>query len=133
MEGDIPELAQVLEEFNYESVKLILAMGVRMKQVYDVNMRNRSKAESHISIVKRFNVSKSQLYEVTTGHKIGRPGKGSLEELELDTPADAQILATQVAKCQVDDPGENQNMKRQKGEKSSMKAKKGGKVKSTTS
>ena len=31
MEGDIPELAQVQEEFDYESVKLILAAGVRMK------------------------------------------------------------------------------------------------------
>ena len=70
---------------------------------------------------------------MTTGHKIGRPGKSSLEELELDTPADAQISATQVAKRQADDLGENQNAKRQKGEKSSMKAKKCGKVKSTTS
>ena len=57
-------------------------------------MRHRSKAESHISIAKRFNVSKSRLYEMTTGHKIGRPEKGSLEELKLDTPADAQISAT---------------------------------------
>ena len=87
MEGDIPEIAQVREEFDYESIKLILTVGVRMKQVYDVNMRHRSKAESHISIAKRFNVSKSRLYEMTTRHKIGRPGKGSLEELELDTPA----------------------------------------------
>ena len=75
MEGDIPEIAQVREEFNYESIKLILAAGVRMKQVYDITMRHQSKAESHISIVKQFNVSKSQLYEMTTGHKIGRPGK----------------------------------------------------------
>ena len=59
MEGDIPELAQVREEFNYESVKLILATGVRMKQVYDVNMRHQSKAESHISIAKWFNILKS--------------------------------------------------------------------------
>ena len=132
MEGDIPEIAQVREEFDYESIKLILAAGVRMKQVYDVNMRHQSKAESHISIVKRFNVSKSRLYEMTTGHKIGRPGKGSLGELELDTPADAQISATQVAKHQADDLGENRNAKRQKGEKSSMKAKKGGNVKNTT-
>ena len=58
MEGDIPEIAQVWEEFDYESIKLILAAGVRMKQVYDVNMIHRSKAESHISIVKRFNVLK---------------------------------------------------------------------------
>ena len=40
MEGDIPEIAQVREEFDYESIKLILAAGVRMKQVYDVNMRH---------------------------------------------------------------------------------------------
>ena len=133
MEGDIPELAWVQEEFNYESVKLILTAGVRMIQVYDVNMKHQSKAESHISIAKRFNVSKNRLYEMTTGHKIGRPGKGSLEELELDTPADAQISTTQVAKHQADDLRENQKVKRQKGEKSSMKAKKGGKVKSTTS
>ena len=39
MEGDIPELAQVREEFDYEFVKLILAVGVRMKQVYDANMK----------------------------------------------------------------------------------------------
>ena len=58
---------------------------------------------------------------MTTGHKIGRPGKGSVEELELDTPADAQILVTQVAKRQVDDPGEDQKAKRQKGEKSATK------------
>ena len=132
MEGDIPELAQVREEFDYESVKLILAAGVRMKQVYDVNMRHQSKAESHISITKRFNVLKSRLYEMTTGHKIGRPGKGSLEELELDTPADAQISATQVAKCQANDLGGNQKAKWQRSEKSSTKAKKGGKVKGTT-
>ena len=129
MEGDIPEIAQVQEEFDYESIKLILAAGVRMKQGYDVNMRQRKKAESHVSIAKRFNVSKSRLYERTSGHKIGRPGKSSLEELELDTPADAQISATQVVKCQADDLGKNQNAKRQKGEQSLMK--KGGKVRST--
>ena len=60
MEGDIPEIAQVREEFDYESVKLILATGVRMKQVYDVNMRQRKKAESLKSIAKRFNVSQKQ-------------------------------------------------------------------------
>ena len=129
MEGDIPEIGQVREEFDYESIKLFLAAGVRMKQVYDVNMRQRKKAESHVSIAKRFNVSKSRLYEMTSGHKIGRPGKSSLKELELDTPADAQISATQVVKRQADDLGKNQNAKRQKGEQSSMK--KGGKVKST--
>ena len=104
-----------------------------MKQVYDVNMRQRSKAESHVSIVKRFNVSKSRLYEMTTGHKIGRPGKSSLGELELSTPADAQTPATQVAKRQMDDLGENQDAKRQKGAKNSTTAKKGGKNKSATS
>ena len=104
-EGDIPEIAQVQEEFDYESIKLILAAGVRMKQVYDVNMRQQNKAESHISIAKRFNVSKSRLYEMTTGHKIRRPGKSSLEELELDTPADAQISTSQVVKRQADDLG----------------------------
>ena len=70
---------------------------------------------------------------MTTGHKIGRPGKSSLEELELDTPADAQTLATQVVKHQMDDPGENRDAKRQKGAKNSTTAKKGGKNKSTTS
>ena len=131
MEGDIPEIAQVREEFDYESIKLILAAGVRMKQVYDVNMRQRKKAESLVSIAKRFNVSKSRLYEMAAGHKIGRPGKSSSKELELDTPAEAQIATTQVGKCQADDLGKNQGAKRQKGETSSTK--KGGKVKSTTS
>ena len=107
MEGDIPEITQVREEFDYESIKLILAAGVRMKQVYDVNMRQHKKTESLVSIVKQFNVSKSRLYEMTAGHKIGRPGKSSLKELELDAPADAQISATQVVKCQVDDLGKN--------------------------
>ena len=70
---------------------------------------------------------------MTTGHKIGKPGKGSLEELELDTPADAQISATQVAKCQADDLGQDRSVKRQKCERSSIKVKKGGKVKGATS
>ena len=39
MEGDIPEITQVREEFDYESIKLTLAAEVRIKQVYDVNMR----------------------------------------------------------------------------------------------
>ena len=132
MEGDIPEIAQIREEFDYESIKLILAAGVRMKQVYDVNMKQCKKAGSLVSIAKRFNISKSRLYEMTAGHKIGRPAKNSSEKLELDTPADAQISATQVVKRQVDDLGKNQNVKRQKGEQSSIKVKKGGKVKSTT-
>ena len=127
MEGDIPEIAQVWEEFDYESIKLILAAGVRMKQVYDVNMRQRKKAESLVSVVKQFNVSKSRLYEMTAGHKIGRPGKSVPKPLELDTPADAQTT-TQVVKRQVDDLGNNQGTKRQKGETSSTK--KGGKAKS---
>ena len=54
---------------------------------------------------------------MTTGHKIGRPGKGSLEELELDTPANARISTTQVAKHQTDDLGDNQKVKRQKDAK----------------
>ena len=87
MEGDIPEIAQVREEFDYESVKLILATGVRMKQVYDVNMRQCKEAESLKSIAKRFNVSKSRLYEMTAGHKIGRREKGIPKQMEPDTSA----------------------------------------------
>ena len=128
IEGDIPEIAQVREEFDYESVKLILAAGVRMKQVYNVNMRQCKKAESLVSVAKRFNVSKSRLYEMTTGHKIGRPGKNASKQSELDTPADAQTT-TQVVKRQGDDLGKNQGAKKQRGETSSTK--KGGKVKST--
>ena len=128
MEGDIPEIAQVREEFDYKSIKLILAAGVRMKQVYDVNMRQHKKAESLVSVAKRFNVSKSRLYEMTAGHKIGRPGKSAPKQLELDTPADAQTT-TQVVKCQADDVGKNQGAKSPKGETSSTK--KGGKIKST--
>ena len=52
LEGDILEIAQVREEFDYESVKLILAAGVRMKQVYEVNMKQRKKAESLVSVTK---------------------------------------------------------------------------------
>ena len=128
VEGDIPEITQVREEFDYESIKLIFAAGVRMKQVYDVNMRQRKKAESLVSVAKRFNVSKSRLYEMTAGHKIGRPGKSALKQLELDIPADAQTT-TQVVKRQVDDLRKDQGAKRQKGETSSTK--KGGKIKST--
>ena len=117
--------------FNYESVKLIIAAGVCMKQVYDVNMKNWEKAESHISIARWFNVSKSRLYEVTTMHKIGRPGKGIPEELELDTPADTQIPTAQEAKCQADDLGGERKTKRQKSEKSFAKTKKVGKAKGT--
>ena len=130
MEGDIPEIAQVREEYDYESVKLILAAGVRMKQVYDVNMRQRKKAESLVSVAKRFNVSKSRLYEMTAGHKIGRSGKGVPKQVEPDTPADAQTT-TQVVKRQADDLGNDQSTKRQKGETNSTK--KGGKAKSTAS
>ena len=130
MEGDIPEIAQVWGEFDYESIKLILAAGLRMKQVYDVNMRQCKKAESLVSATKRFNVSKSRLYEITAGHKIGRPGKGVPKQLELDTPADAQTT-TQVVKHQADGLGNNKGTKRLKGETSS--AKKGGKAKSTAS
>ena len=100
MEGDILEIAQVQEEFDYDSIKLILAAGVRMKQVYDVNMGQCKKAESYVSIAKRFNVSKSRLYEMTSGHKIGRSGKSASKELKLDTPGDAQIPAIQVEKRQ---------------------------------
>ena len=130
MEGDIPEIAQVREEFDYESIKLILAAGVRMKQVYDVNMRQRKRAESLVSVAKRFNVSKSRLYEITAGHKIGRPGKGVPKQLESDTLADVQTT-TQVVKRQVDDLGGNQGVKKPKGGTNSTK--KGGKAKSTAS
>ena len=130
MEGDIPEIAQVQEEFDYESIKLILAAGVRMKQVYDVNMRQRKKAESLVSIAKRFNVSKSRLYEMTAGCKIGRPGKGIPKQLELDTPVDSQTT-TQIVKRQADDLGKTQDAKRQRSETSTTQ--KGGKVKNTAS
>ena len=130
MEGDIPEIAQVWEEFDYESVKLILATGVRMKQVYDVNMKQRKKAESFKSIAKRFNVSKSKLYEIAAGRKMWEREKDVPKQVELDAPADTQTT-TQVVKRHADDLGNNQSTKRQKGETSSTK--KGGKVKSTTS
>ena len=130
MEGDIPEIAQVWEEFDYESVKLILATGVRMKQVYDVNMKQCKKAESFKSIAKRFNVSKSRLYEIAAGREMWEREKDVPKQVELDTPADTQTT-TQVVKRHADDLGNNQSTKRQKGETSSTK--KGGKVKSTTS
>ena len=128
VEGDIPEIAQVCEEFDYESIKLILATGVRMKQVYDVNMKQRKKVESLLSVAKRFNVSKSRLYEMTAGHKIGRSGKGGPKQAEPDTSAEVQTT-TQVEKHQAEDLGKTQSVKRQKGETSSIK--KGGKIKST--
>ena len=128
--GDISEIAQVREEFDYESVKLILAAGVRMKQVYDVNMKQRKKAESFKSIAKRFNVSKSRLYEIAAGRKMWEREKDVPKQVEFDTPADTQTT-TQVVKRNADDLGNNQSTKRQKGETSSTK--KGGKVKSTTS
>ena len=130
MEGDIPEIAQVREEFDYESVKLILATGVRMKQMYDVNMKQRKKAESFKSIAKRFNVSKSRLYEMAAGRKMWEREKDVPKQVELDTSTDTQTT-TQVVKRHADDLGNNQSTKRQKGETSSTK--KGGKVKSTTS
>ena len=130
MEGDIPEIAQVREEFDHESVKLILAAGVRMKQVYDVNMKQRKKAESFKSIAKRFNVSKSRLYEIAAGRKMWEREKDVPKQVELNTPADTQTT-TQVVKRHADDLGNNQSTKRQKGETSSTK--KGGEVKSTTS
>ena len=101
-----------------------------MRQVYDVNTRQRKKVESLKSIAKRFNVSKSRLYEMTASHKIGRSEKGVSKQVELDTLADTQTT-TQVEKRHADDLGNNQSTKRQKGETSSTK--KGGKVKSTTS
>ena len=101
-----------------------------MKQVYNVNMRQCKKAESLVSVTKRFNVLKSRLYEMTAGHKIGRLGKRASKQLELDMAADAQTT-TQVVKCQADDLGKNQGAKKQRGEMSSTK--KGGKVKSTAS
>ena len=104
-----------------------------MKQVYDANMKQRSKVESHISITKRFNVLKSRLYEMTTGHKIGRPGKGSVEEVRTRHPSRCTDISNPGGEtCQADDLGENQKAKRQKGEKSATKMKKGGKVKGTT-
>ena len=130
MEGDIPEIAQVREEFDHESVKLILAAGVRMKQVYDVNMKQRKKAESFKSIAKRFNVSKSRLYEIAAGRKMWEREKDVPKQVELNTPADTQTT-TQVVKRHADDLGNNQSTKRQKGETSFTK--KGGEVKSTTS
>ena len=99
-----------------------------MKQVYDVNMKQRKKVESLVSVVKRFNVSKSRLYEMTAGHKIGRSGKGVPKQAEPDTSAEVQTT-TQVEKRQADDLGKTQSVKRQKGETSSTK--KGGKIKST--
>ena len=104
VEGDIPEIAQVREEFDYELIKLILATGVRMKQVYDVNMKQHKKVESLLSVAKRFNVSKSRLYEMTAGHKIGRSGKGGPKQAEPDTSAEVQTT-TQVEKCQAEDLG----------------------------
>ena len=38
LESQIPEMKQVIEEFDYESIRMMLAAGVRMKHVYDVNM-----------------------------------------------------------------------------------------------
>ena len=93
-------------------------------------MRQRKKAESLKSIAKRFNVSKSRLYEMTAGHKIGRHEKGVPKQMEPDTSADTQAT-TQVEKRHADDPKDSQGSKRQKGETSSTR--KGGKVKSTTS
>ena len=130
MEGDIPEIAQVREEFDYESIKLILATGVRMKQMYEVNMKQRKKAESFKSIAKRFNVSKSRLYKMAAGRKMWEREKDVPKQVELDVLTDTQTT-TQVVKHHADDLGNNQSTKRQKGETSS--AKKGGKVKSTTS
>ena len=77
-------------------------------------MRQCKKAESLVSVAKRFNVSKRRLYEITAGHKIGRPGKGDPKQLEPDTPADAQT-ATQMVKCQVDDLVRKSRCKETKG------------------
>ena len=50
---------------------------------------------------------------MTAGHKIGRSGKGVPKQAEPDTPAEVQTT-TQVEKCQADDLGKTQSVKRQK-------------------
>ena len=41
VEREIPEMAIITEEYDYEASRLILAAGCRMRQVYDHNMGNR--------------------------------------------------------------------------------------------
>ena len=113
MERDILEIAQVREEYDYESVRLILAAGVRMKQVYDVNMRQRKKAESLVNVAKRFNVSKTMLHKLTAGHKTGRLGKDVSKQEEPDTAADTPTT-TQMVKQQADGLEHNQSTKNKK-------------------
>ena len=96
-EATIPEMALVTEVYDYEATKMILAAGVRMRQIYDANMK-RGEVESLETISQRFKVSKTRLFEMLKGKKLSR-AKTSLREAELrlDTEGDVRLLDEEQA------------------------------------
>ncbi|MCG8624276.1 MAG: hypothetical protein MJE68_20065 [Proteobacteria bacterium] len=76
---------------------MILAAGVRRRQIYDANMK-RGEVESLETISQRFKVSKTRLFEMLKGKKLGR-SKTSLKEadLRLDTEGDVCLLDEEQA------------------------------------
>ena len=72
MNSKMLELDLVEDEYDYETTKLILAVGYQMKQALKKSTGMRDKIEALQRIVVKFGVSKSRLHELVKGQPIGR-------------------------------------------------------------
>ena len=103
MNSKMPELDLIEDEYDYETTKLILAAGYRMKQALEKSTGVRDKIEALQRIVTKFGVSKSRLYELVKGQPIGRgaesmktpklylEGEGEQEEEKAVTASDVDV------------------------------------------
>ena len=88
----MPELALMTENYDYEVTRMILVAGFWMRQIYDHNMQKEGKVESLEKISKKFNVSKTHLFEMLKGKKLKRGESLKEAELFLDTEEDIKVL-----------------------------------------
>ena len=103
MNSKMPELDLIEDEYDYETTKLILAAGYRMKQALEKSTGVRDKVEALQRIAMKFGVSKSRLYELVKGQPIGRgaesmktpklylEGEGEQEEEKAVTASDVDV------------------------------------------
>ena len=103
MNSKMPELDLIEDEYDYETTKLILAAGYRMKQALEKSTGIRDKVEALQRIAVKFGVSKSRLYELVKGQPIGRgaesmktpklylEGEGEQEEEKVVTASDVNV------------------------------------------
>ena len=95
-----PELKYIMDEYDYQATRIILAAGHQLRQIYDFNMGKAVKMLSIEKLTEKYTVNPTRLFEMLKGSKYGRAQKSITKGtliLDIGTEVDVATKSTEQA------------------------------------